>query len=103
MPWLPLTSSPRPHRANANRARVSEESRCAGQEIDCFKRPRCNGGDLKVSMSISQQGGFAGSLGALCVKNPVFLALPASYTISPECFVQGGFGGGSHFEPGLTS
>ena len=80
--------------------RVSEESRCAAQEIDCFKRPRYNGGDLKVSMSISQQGGFAGdtitlsisSLGALCVKNSVFLALPASYTIT-RVFFRVGLGG----------
>eukprot|EP00966_Prymnesium_polylepis_P019240 443594-Prymnesium_polylepis.1 len=26
---------------------VSEESRCAAQENDCFKLPRYNGGDLK--------------------------------------------------------
>jgi hypothetical protein len=31
--------------------RVSEESRCAARELDCFKLvlPRYNGGDLKVS------------------------------------------------------
>eukprot|EP00966_Prymnesium_polylepis_P076817 1780395-Prymnesium_polylepis.1 len=45
-----------------------------------------NGGDLKVSMSISQRGISANdtlirsfsSFAALCVKNSVFLALPVS-------------------------
>jgi hypothetical protein len=70
---------------------------------------RGSSGDLKVSMSISQQGGFAGdtitlsisSLGALCVKNSVFLALPASYTIT-RVFFRVGLGV-SHFEPGPRS
>eukprot|EP00966_Prymnesium_polylepis_P246606 5703978-Prymnesium_polylepis.1 len=34
-------------RASTSCAGVSEESRCAAQEIDCLKLPRYNGGDLK--------------------------------------------------------
>jgi hypothetical protein len=63
-------------------------------------------------MGISQRGGFTGetrtlpisSLDALCAENSVFLALSSqSCSWYHQSVFQGGFGGGSHVEPGPRS
>eukprot|EP00966_Prymnesium_polylepis_P194387 4506529-Prymnesium_polylepis.1 len=64
--------------------RVSQESRCVAQELDCFKLPRYNGGDLKVSMSISQRGVLAGDTRTLSISS-----LDAHRTLCQELSLPG--------------